>query len=73
MPGLLSKIEQARELCSGRPIEIEVDGGINLENIGPVARAGATIFVVGRAVWGSDRPTGAIAALRQAADAAIRG
>jgi ribulose-phosphate 3-epimerase len=73
MPGLLSKIEQARELCSGRPIEIEVDGGINLENIGPAARAGATIFVVGRGLWGFDRPTGAIAALRQAADAALRG
>jgi ribulose-phosphate 3-epimerase len=28
MPGMLAKIERVRELCQGRTIEIEVDGGI---------------------------------------------
>ena len=68
MPGLLAKIERASELCAGRSIEVEVDGGINLANIGEAARAGATIFVVGRAVWDSESPVDAIENLRRAAD-----
>lgn len=67
MPGLLRKIKQVRDACAGRPLEIEVDGGIHTGNIADAAGAGATIFVAGRAIWGTSNPVDAIADLRAAA------
>jgi ribulose-phosphate 3-epimerase len=67
MPGLEEKVQHARALCAGRPIEIEVDGGINAGNISLAARAGGTVFVVGRGIWDSEDVAGAIARLREAA------
>lgn len=37
---------------SGRDIMLEVDGGIKIDNIGDVARAGADTFVAGSAIFG---------------------
>ncbi len=68
LPGLLTKIKEAKEICQGRPIEIEVDGGINLDNAYEVVEAGATILVAGRAIWGSEDPVEAVPALRRAAE-----
>lgn len=68
LPGLITKIKEAKEICQGRPIEIEVDGGINLDNAHEVTEAGATILVAGRAVWGSEDPVEAVPALRRAAE-----
>jgi ribulose-phosphate 3-epimerase len=68
LPGLVMKIKEAKEICQGRPIEIEVDGGISLDNAYEVAEAGATILVAGRAVWGSEDPVEAVPALRRAAE-----
>ncbi|MCK5318718.1 MAG: ribulose-phosphate 3-epimerase [Anaerolineales bacterium] len=68
LPGLLTKIEEAKEICQGRPIEIEVDGGISLDNAHKVTEAGATILVAGRAIWGSEDPVEAVPALRRAAE-----
>jgi ribulose-phosphate 3-epimerase len=67
MPEMLAKIAKAHDLCAGRSIEIEVDGGINSRNIAPAAKAGATIFVVGRAVWDASNPVQAISELRATA------
>ncbi|MEJ2012451.1 MAG: ribulose-phosphate 3-epimerase [Anaerolineales bacterium] len=67
IPGMEKKIERTAELCGSLPIEIEVDGGINADNISLAARAGATIFVVGRGIWSSDDVAGTIARLREAA------
>ncbi len=73
MVGTLGKIERVRELCAGRPIEIEVDGGINAGNIGRAAHAGAAVFVAGRAIWSAINPALAISELRAAARAASTG
>jgi ribulose-phosphate 3-epimerase len=65
-----SKIAEARASIErlGLDIEIEVDGGINEQNVGQVVKAGATIFVAGSAVFrGTRGPAGEIQALKKAA------
>ena len=71
--GSLNKLQRARRRidAAGRPIRLEVDGGINLETIGAAARAGADTFVAGSAVFGHGDSAAAIAALRQALEAAL--
>jgi ribulose-phosphate 3-epimerase len=53
IPSVLKKIERLRKIIdkNGRPLEIEVDGGVKVENIGDVARAGADIFVLGTGIF----------------------
>ncbi len=55
IPEVIPKIERLREMIQQRGLntEIEVDGGINLDTIGPVSAAGATIFVAGSAIFHS--------------------
>ena len=54
IPSTLKKIAEVRKMIdeSGRDIMLEVDGGIKVENIGEVARAGADTFVAGSAIFG---------------------
>ena len=54
--GTLKKISQVRALIdqSKRDIRLEVDGGINFENIGKIAKAGADTFVAGSAIFNSN-------------------
>ncbi len=73
MTGLLEKIEQVRAYCAGRAIEIEVDGGIHPGNADQCVRAGATVLVAGRAIWGDREPAQAISRLRASALAASDG
>jgi ribulose-phosphate 3-epimerase len=49
-------------------IVIEVDGGVDLENAGLLAGAGAEILVAGTAIYGASDPAAAIGALRSAAE-----
>ncbi len=53
IPSMMEKIENIRRTIDRRklPVELSVDGGINLENIGPVAQAGADVLVTGSAVF----------------------
>lgn len=57
----LKKIVAARKMLdsyaeeSGRRLLLEVDGGVNLDNIAEVAAAGADVFVAGSAVFGAAR------------------
>ena len=66
IPAVFKKIEQARDIidASGRPIRLEVDGGVNLSNIQAIARAGADTFVAGTAIFGSRNYQATIAAMR---------
>jgi ribulose-phosphate 3-epimerase len=48
---------------------IEVDGGVDVNTAGPLAAAGAHLFVAGSAVFGSDDPAAAYTAIAQAAGA----
>jgi ribulose-phosphate 3-epimerase len=68
IPSVLPKIEAVRRLidASGRPIRLEVDGGIKVDNIASVAAAGADTFVAGSAIFGADDYVATIAAMRQA-------
>ena len=65
----LDKLKRAREIVdrSGRPIHLEVDGGVKTDNIGEIARAGADAFVAGSAIFGSDDYKKTITAMRKAA------
>ena len=55
IPGMIPKIKKLRKLIdeSKLSIELEVDGGVNLENIGLVSQAGADVVVAGSAVFKS--------------------
>src|ERR1700726_4509903 len=48
---VIEKITRLRALASGRPIDIEVDGGITPETAPQVAQAGANVLVAGSAVF----------------------
>ena len=52
----LNKITKVRSLIDkvGKDIRLEVDGGINIDNIAEVAKAGADTFVAGSAIFNSD-------------------
>ena len=52
--------------ASGRPIRLEIDGGVKVENIGEIARAGADTFVAGSAIFGAPDYQATIAAMRAA-------
>ncbi|EOY7408854.1 ribulose-phosphate 3-epimerase [Escherichia coli] len=47
----LEKIRNIKKMISGRDIQIEVDGGVNLDNVKQVKEAGADLIVVGGALF----------------------
>ncbi len=58
IPESVTKLKQARALIAGRPIDLEVDGGINAETAALVAQAGANVLVAGNAIFaGNDAAT----------------
>jgi ribulose-phosphate 3-epimerase len=63
----LTKLAQARKRidASGRPVRLEIDGGVKADNIGEIARAGADTFVAGSAIFGSKDYAATIAAMRK--------
>jgi len=70
IPEALTKIAQARALIGGRAIDLEVDGGVSVDNARALADAGADLFVAGTAVFAGNDPTtyaGRISAIRNAA------
>ncbi|HEY5929811.1 MAG TPA: ribulose-phosphate 3-epimerase [Burkholderiales bacterium] len=66
IPGALEKLRSVRRLIeeSGRDIWLEVDGGVKVDNIAEIARAGADTFVAGSAVFGSKDYKATIASMR---------
>jgi len=70
IPAAIDKIARMRALCGGRPIDIEVDGGITPETAPQAVRAGANVLVAGSAVFkggSADAYRANIAAIRNAA------
>ena len=63
----VEKISRIKAMIGDRPIEIEVDGGINADNVKTVAEAGANVIVAGSAVFNGDDYAATIGALRDAA------
>ena len=68
IPHALAKLAEARRRIdqSGREIMLEVDGGVNADNIAGIARAGADTFVAGSAIFGAKDYKATIAAMRAA-------
>src|SRR5262245_367120 len=51
IPAAEEKIRRVKALAGGRPIDIEIDGGVTAENAAQVTRAGANALVAGSAVF----------------------
>ena len=70
IPSTLNKIAQVRarldryQAETGRHIRLEVDGGIKVDNIAEVAKAGADTFVAGSAIYGKENYAQVIDAMR---------
>jgi ribulose-phosphate 3-epimerase len=70
IPSTLNKITQVRARLdryqqeTGRHIRLEVDGGIKVDNIAEVAKAGADTFVAGSAIFGKEDYADVIKAMR---------
>ncbi len=63
----IEKIHRIRAMIGDRPIDLEVDGGVNVDNVKVIAAAGANVVVAGSAVFNENDYTTAISALRAAA------
>lgn len=68
IPTSIDKVRRLRRMIEQRQLEtrIEIDGGIDLENIASVVAAGAEIIVAGSAVFGGENPEAAVRGLREA-------
>jgi ribulose-phosphate 3-epimerase len=64
---VLEKLAEARRriAASGRELRLEIDGGVKLDNIGRIARAGADTFVAGSAIFGEKDYAATIRAMRR--------
>jgi ribulose-phosphate 3-epimerase len=62
----LGKLREARRIIdeSERPIRLEIDGGVKVDNIGEIAAAGADTFVAGSAIFGASDYKATIGAMR---------
>jgi ribulose-phosphate 3-epimerase len=67
IPSALAKLEAARTRidASGREVRLEIDGGVKVDNIAAIARAGADTFVAGSAIFGSGDYAATIARMRE--------
>jgi ribulose-phosphate 3-epimerase len=72
IPSALAKITQLRRMIDerGLAVEIEVDGGIKVDNVAEVVRAGANVIVSGSGVFGTRDLPATIAELRRRGEAA---
>jgi len=68
-----TKVREARALLDGaqNPAPVEIDGGIDLHNVGAVVAAGARIIVAGSALFHAPNPEQATRALKTAAEDAV--
>ena len=69
IPAAVEKVARLRAMAGGRPIDIEVDGGVTPETAPAIVRAGANVLVAGSAVFkgGPSAYRANIAAIRHAA------
>ncbi|MBI5026139.1 MAG: ribulose-phosphate 3-epimerase [Nitrospirae bacterium] len=67
IPQVIGKIKRLKEIIedAGYRIEIEVDGGVNVDNVREIAMAGADILVMGSAFFNSEDYTEIVKAVRR--------
>jgi ribulose-phosphate 3-epimerase len=70
----LHKLAEARKRIDAieRPVRLEIDGGVKIENIREIARAGADTFVAGSAIFGSKDYARTIRQMHDEIEAAVR-
>ena len=68
IPPVMDKLRRLKDMIfqKGLPVRIEIDGGVDENNIGDVAAAGAEIIVAGSAVFGKGDPAKAVKSLMEA-------
>jgi ribulose-phosphate 3-epimerase len=71
IPAMGDKLKSIRSMIAGRPIHLEVDGGVTPETAKLAASAGANVLVAGSAVFTGGRYKENIAAIRSSAHAAL--
>jgi ribulose-phosphate 3-epimerase len=73
IPGSLEKIRKLATMRTARGLDfrIEIDGGVSLETVGPIVRAGAQILVAGSHVFGHGNPARNVEELQRAAEEAL--
>jgi ribulose-phosphate 3-epimerase len=73
IPSALDKIRQLRRLLDARglAVDIEIDGGIKIDNVAQACAAGANVIVSGSGVFGTKDRAATIAELRARGDAAL--
>jgi ribulose-phosphate 3-epimerase len=67
IPAAIDKIRSLRAMIGERPIDLEVDGGINSETVGAAAAAGANVIVAGSSIFSSGDYRAEVEALRRLA------
>ena len=67
IPYVMEKIARVRSMidAAGLDIRLEIDGGVTVDNIGSLARAGVDTFVSGSAIFGTDDYGQTIAKMRE--------
>ena len=67
IPSTLEKLRRVRERIDalGKPVRLEIDGGVKPSNIGEIAAAGADTFVAGSAIFGESDYAGVIGRMRE--------
>ena len=72
IPSALDKLRKVRSMidATGKPIRLEIDGGVKPDNIGAIAAAGADAFVAGSAIFGKPDYAAVIASMRAEIDRA---
>jgi ribulose-phosphate 3-epimerase len=70
IPAMTEKIARIKAMVAGRPIDIQVDGGINSQTAALAARAGANVLVAGNAVFAGGKYAENISAIRRSATSA---
>ena len=67
IPSSLPKLREARERirASGREIRLEIDGGVKVDNIAEIAKAGADTFVSGSGIFGTKDYAATISAMKR--------
>jgi len=68
IPESLDKVRRLRKMIDerGLKVRIEIDGGVNADNIAEVTSAGAEIIVAGSAIFGAPDPAVALRQMREA-------
>jgi ribulose-phosphate 3-epimerase len=71
MPQAVPKIGEASNLFSDKNVEIQVDGGVDVQNASLLAKSGATVLVAGNSIFSNSNPEKAFKDLTSAAGSSV--